>query len=43
MYHGRVITVCPSCGPPARWIDLNGWIELTTDGEQIWVEAERKL
>ena len=22
--------------------DLNGWIELTTDGEQMWVEAEKK-
>ena len=22
--------------------DRNGWIELTTDGEQVWVEAERK-
>jgi competence protein ComEC len=22
--------------------DRNGWIELTTDGEQMWVEAERK-
>jgi competence protein ComEC len=22
--------------------DLNGWIELTTDGEQMWVEVERK-
>jgi competence protein ComEC len=21
--------------------DLNGWIELTTDGEQLWVEVER--
>ncbi|MCJ7709035.1 MAG: hypothetical protein MUO38_15640, partial [Anaerolineales bacterium] len=21
--------------------DLNGWIELTTDGEQLWAEAER--
>ena len=20
----------------------NGWIELSTDGEQLWVEAERK-
>jgi len=23
-------------------IDQNGWIELTTDGEQLWVEVERK-
>jgi beta-lactamase superfamily II metal-dependent hydrolase len=23
--------------------DRNGWIELTTDGEQMWVEVERKL
>lgn len=22
--------------------DLNGWIELTTDGKQVWVEVERK-
>jgi competence protein ComEC len=22
--------------------DLNGWVELTTDGKQVWVEAERK-
>lgn len=22
--------------------DLNGWIELSTDGEQMWVEVERK-
>ena len=22
--------------------DLNGWIELTTDGKQMWVEVERK-
>jgi hypothetical protein len=22
-------------------IDRNGWIELTTDGEQMWVEVER--
>jgi competence protein ComEC len=22
--------------------DLNGWIELTSDGEQLWVEVERK-
>ena len=22
--------------------DENGWIELTTDGEQMWVEVERK-
>ncbi len=22
--------------------DLNGWIEVTTDGEQMWVEVERK-
>jgi beta-lactamase superfamily II metal-dependent hydrolase len=22
--------------------DQNGWIELSTDGEQIWVEVERK-
>jgi beta-lactamase superfamily II metal-dependent hydrolase len=22
--------------------DLNGWIELTTDGEQMWVEVERR-
>jgi beta-lactamase superfamily II metal-dependent hydrolase len=22
--------------------DRNGWIELTTDGEQMWVEVERK-
>ena len=22
--------------------DQNGWIELTTDGEQLWVEAEKK-
>lgn len=21
--------------------DQNGWIELTTDGEQMWVEVER--
>ena len=21
--------------------DRNGWIELTTDGEQMWVEVER--
>jgi hypothetical protein len=23
-------------------IDRYGWIELTTDGEQMWVEVERK-
>jgi beta-lactamase superfamily II metal-dependent hydrolase len=22
--------------------DRNGWIELTTDGEQLWVEVERR-
>jgi len=22
--------------------DRNGWIELSTDGEQMWVEVERK-
>ncbi len=22
--------------------DQNGWIEITTDGKQMWVEAERK-
>jgi len=22
--------------------DRNGWIELTTDGEQIWLEVERR-
>jgi beta-lactamase superfamily II metal-dependent hydrolase len=22
--------------------DRNGWIELTTDGEQMWVDVERK-
>ena len=22
--------------------DRNGWIELTTDGERMWVEVERK-
>ena len=22
--------------------DWNGWIELTTDGEQMWVEAEKR-
>jgi len=22
--------------------DRDGWIELTTDGEQLWVEVERK-
>ena len=22
--------------------DQNGWIELATDGEQLWVEVERK-
>lgn len=22
--------------------DRNGWIELSTDGEQMWVEGERK-
>lgn len=22
--------------------DQNGWIEITTDGEQIWVEVEKK-
>ncbi len=22
--------------------DLNGWVELTTDGKQVWVEAERR-
>ena len=22
--------------------DRNGWIELTTDGENMWVEAERR-
>ncbi len=23
-------------------IDRNGWIELTTDGERMWVEVERR-
>ncbi len=22
--------------------DLNGWIEVSTDGEKLWVEVERK-
>jgi beta-lactamase superfamily II metal-dependent hydrolase len=22
--------------------DLNGWVELTTDGKQVWVEVEEK-
>lgn len=22
--------------------DLNGWIELSSDGERLWVEVERK-
>jgi hypothetical protein len=22
--------------------DLNGWIHISTDGEQLWVEAERE-
>jgi hypothetical protein len=22
--------------------DRNGWIELTSDGQQMWVEVERK-
>jgi beta-lactamase superfamily II metal-dependent hydrolase len=22
--------------------DLNGWIEVSTDGEQMWVEVEKK-
>jgi beta-lactamase superfamily II metal-dependent hydrolase len=22
--------------------DQNGWIEVTTDGQQMWVEVERK-
>ncbi len=22
--------------------DLNGWIEVSTDGERLWVEVERK-
>jgi len=22
--------------------DRNGWIELTTDGQQMWVEVERR-
>ena len=23
--------------------DLNGWIELSTDGEQMWVEVEKEM
>jgi beta-lactamase superfamily II metal-dependent hydrolase len=22
--------------------DLNGWVELTTDGKRVWVEVEKK-
>lgn len=29
-------------GYPLLRTDLNGWIEVTTDGEQMWVEVERK-
>jgi beta-lactamase superfamily II metal-dependent hydrolase len=29
-------------GYPLLRTDVNGWIELTTDGEQMWVEVERK-
>jgi hypothetical protein len=29
-------------GYPLLRTDQNGWIELTTDGEQMWVEVERK-
>lgn len=29
-------------GYPLLRTDKNGWIELTTDGEQTWVEVERK-
>jgi competence protein ComEC len=27
---------------PILRTDVNGWIELTTDGEQLWLEVERK-
>jgi hypothetical protein len=29
-------------GYPLLRTDRNGWIELKTDGEQMWVEVERK-
>lgn len=29
-------------GYPVLRTDLNGWIELSTDGQQIWVEVERR-
>jgi len=29
-------------GYPLLHTERNGWIELTTDGKQIWVEVERK-
>jgi len=29
-------------GYPLLQTDQHGWIELTTDGEQLWVEAERR-
>lgn len=29
-------------GYPLLRTDVNGWIELTTDGEQMWVEVEKK-
>ena len=29
-------------GYPLPRTDRNGWIELSTDGEQMWVEVERQ-
>ena len=29
-------------GYPLLRTDRNGWIEITTDGERMWVEAERR-
>jgi competence protein ComEC len=35
-------TLAAVAGYPLLRTDVNGWIELTTDGEQMWVEVERK-
>jgi beta-lactamase superfamily II metal-dependent hydrolase len=36
-------TLAAVAGYPLLRTDVNGWIELSTDGEQMWVEAERKF
>ncbi len=34
-------TLAAAAGYPLLRTDLNGWIEISTDGERMWVEAER--